>query len=66
MACQCTLLPTNLNIILKSRETVLELFLEELITSSYNKESLEQSRLNVTKELVDDLLKVWTFPGTKK
>ena len=56
----------NKFIILKSRETDLELFLEELITSSYNKESQEQSRLNVTKELVDNLLESMDTSWDKK
>ena len=46
----------NKFVILKSRDIDLELLLEELISSSYNKEPHEQSRLNVTKAFVDDLL----------
>jgi hypothetical protein len=40
--------------LLKSRETDLELFIEELVKHSHDEKS--QNRLDVTLELVDDLL----------
>jgi hypothetical protein len=45
----------NQFILLKSRETDLEIFIEELVKHSHDEKS--ENRLNVTPELVDDLLK---------
>ena len=52
--------------VLKSRDIDPELFLEELISISYNKKPHKESRLNVTKELVDDLLESMDTSWDKK